>query len=99
LVRCCLLCRRFNEFGDLEKTLKEIFKGKDIPTMPQKQSKAFVDHNSQAFLQDRSNKLAAFLQEILTDPVLSEFPLVADFIGFPHGQNVSQYRCSKHIKF
>jgi hypothetical protein len=66
-----------------------MFKGRDLPALPHRQSKTFVDHNSKTFLEDRRAKLTAYLQDILIDPMLAELPFVSNFIGFPHANNVS----------
>ena len=75
---------------ELEKSIHDHFRGREeLPALPKRVSKAIVDHSNAAFLEDRRVKNVAFLENVLTDPSLSQLPMVASFLGFPAIGNVS----------
>eukprot|EP00475_Leptophrys_vorax_P029563 TRINITY_DN4352_c0_g1_i2.p3 TRINITY_DN4352_c0_g1~~TRINITY_DN4352_c0_g1_i2.p3 ORF type:complete len:130 (-),score=40.30 TRINITY_DN4352_c0_g1_i2:549-938(-) len=75
--------KRFKAFKQLEEDLLRLFgktaAGQQIPRLPQRKLKLFVDHVDRVFIEERRQALETFCNELLALPQVANHDLVLQF--------------------
>jgi len=79
------VCRRFQDFIELNQQIRAAFKGhvlfERIPKFPQKHLKLIVDHTTVGFVQTRRAELERYLRQLVQLPYVSEMIPFLTFLG------------------